>query len=86
MAAAPAAGSKKRKQSEPGWGMQIRREEHLIGEVGKGLGGGETLKSNTGFPGGVESRAKGEQRKESGTETEKSRRGIRLRKTEGRSI
>lgn len=81
LAAAPAAGSKKRKQSGPGWGTQVRREGHLTGEVGKGLRGGGTgtelgFKSNTGFPGGVESRAKVEQRKESGTETEAAGEGL----------
>ena len=37
LAATPAAGSKKRKQTDLSWEIEIRREGDLIREVGKGL-------------------------------------------------
>ena len=51
-----------------------------MAQVGAELG----FRTSTGFPGGVKSGAEGEQREEPGTE--KGRRGIRLRRTKGRSM
>ena len=50
-AATPAAGSKKRKQTDLSWEMEIRREGDLSREVGKGLRCGTDLgfRTSTGF-------------------------------------
>lgn len=53
-----------------------------MAQMGAALG----FRSSAGFLGGVKSGTEGEQREESGTGTEKGRRGIRLRRTKGRSI